>query len=169
MATHSSILAWKIPWREELGGLPSMGFQGVGHDWAPPPRANPKNDRKKKKCHKHSKCLTLKIIRWGTYEYCCFLYSKGEDSWPQRAWVSHPKPHSLSRRAAFQCRQPGSSPCALKPCPTASVLSELHWHDLSWIRRALLAEKTNLQGSSWTAPCDLSTKKFTFSIVISQS
>ena len=25
MATHSSILAWKVPWTEELGGLPSMG------------------------------------------------------------------------------------------------------------------------------------------------
>ena len=36
MATHSSILAWRIPWREEPGGLPvqSMGSQRVGHDWA---------------------------------------------------------------------------------------------------------------------------------------
>ena len=32
MATHSSILAWKIPWREESGGLQSMGSQRVGHD-----------------------------------------------------------------------------------------------------------------------------------------
>ena len=32
MATHSSILAWKIPWTEELGGLQSMGLQRVGHD-----------------------------------------------------------------------------------------------------------------------------------------
>ena len=29
MATHSSILAWKIPWTEEPGGLQSMGFQIV--------------------------------------------------------------------------------------------------------------------------------------------
>ena len=33
MATHSSILAWKIPWTEEPGGLQSMGSQSVGHDW----------------------------------------------------------------------------------------------------------------------------------------
>ena len=45
MVTHSSILAWRIPWTEELGrgvnpmdrgawgGLPSMGLQRVGHDW----------------------------------------------------------------------------------------------------------------------------------------
>ena len=30
MATHSSILAWRIPWTEEPGGLQSMGSQGVG-------------------------------------------------------------------------------------------------------------------------------------------
>ena len=34
MATHSSILAWRIPWTEELGGLQSMGLQRVGHDWS---------------------------------------------------------------------------------------------------------------------------------------
>ena len=34
MATHSSILAWWIPWSEELGGLQSMGLQRVKHDWA---------------------------------------------------------------------------------------------------------------------------------------
>ena len=32
MATHSSILAWKIPQAEEPGGLQSMGSQRVGHD-----------------------------------------------------------------------------------------------------------------------------------------
>ena len=41
MATHSSTLAWKIPWMEAPGGLEdcggmeeSMGLQRVGHDWA---------------------------------------------------------------------------------------------------------------------------------------
>ena len=32
MATHSSILAWIIPWTEEPGRLQSMGLQRVGHD-----------------------------------------------------------------------------------------------------------------------------------------
>jgi len=42
MATHSSILAWKIPWTEEPGGLESMGLQKHGHNLAtkaPPQRA----------------------------------------------------------------------------------------------------------------------------------
>ena len=33
LATHSSILAWRIPWTEETGWLHSMGLQRVGHDW----------------------------------------------------------------------------------------------------------------------------------------
>ena len=33
MATHSSILAWKIPWTDKPGGLQSMGSQRVGHNW----------------------------------------------------------------------------------------------------------------------------------------
>ena len=32
MAIHSSILAWKIPWTEEPGGLQFMGLERVGHD-----------------------------------------------------------------------------------------------------------------------------------------
>ena len=34
MATHSSVLAWRIPGTGELGGLPSMGSHRVGHDWS---------------------------------------------------------------------------------------------------------------------------------------
>ena len=32
MAAHSRILAWRIPWTEEFGGLQSMGSQRIGHD-----------------------------------------------------------------------------------------------------------------------------------------
>ena len=34
MATHSSILAWRIPWTQEPGRLGSMVFQRGGHDWS---------------------------------------------------------------------------------------------------------------------------------------
>ena len=34
MATHSSILAWRIPWTEEPGGLQCIGAHRVGHDWS---------------------------------------------------------------------------------------------------------------------------------------
>ena len=48
MATHSSILAWRIPWTEEPGGVQSMGSQGVRHDWATNTFT-----------HTHSMCLTV--------------------------------------------------------------------------------------------------------------
>ena len=35
MTTHSSIIAWKIPWTEEPGALQSIGLQRVGHDCSP--------------------------------------------------------------------------------------------------------------------------------------
>ena len=34
MATHSSVLAWRIPGTGKTGGLPSMGSHRVGHDWS---------------------------------------------------------------------------------------------------------------------------------------
>ena len=37
VSTHSRILAWKIPWTEEPGGLQSMGLKGTGHDWPTKP------------------------------------------------------------------------------------------------------------------------------------
>ena len=37
MTTHSSILAWEIPWTEEPGGITVHGVTGVGHHFAPKP------------------------------------------------------------------------------------------------------------------------------------
>ena len=34
MATHASVLAWRIPGTGKSGGLPSMGWHRVGHDWS---------------------------------------------------------------------------------------------------------------------------------------
>ena len=54
MATHSSILAWKIPWTEEPGRPQSMGSQKVRHDWAT------KQARlKKKKCTRRQSSVGL--------------------------------------------------------------------------------------------------------------
>ena len=45
MATHSSVLAWEIPWTEETGGLQNMGVSRVKHDLVtkPPPRLSYQN------------------------------------------------------------------------------------------------------------------------------
>ena len=53
MATHSSILAWRIPWTEEPGGLQSMGSQRVGHYWVTHIHTNCFGD----------KCLATYVLR----------------------------------------------------------------------------------------------------------
>ena len=47
MATHYGVLAWRTPWAEEPGGLPSMGLQRVRHDLS-----------------LQTQCVLLKIITW---------------------------------------------------------------------------------------------------------
>ena len=54
MATHSNILAWRIPWTEEPGGLQSMGLQRIGHDSM---HAFPSLERNLAKC---SRCMLTK-------------------------------------------------------------------------------------------------------------
>ena len=53
MATHSSVLAWRIPGAGEPGGLPSMGSHRVGHDW---------NDLAAAACTCHITITTIKIM-----------------------------------------------------------------------------------------------------------
>ena len=67
MATHSSILAWEIPWTKEPGELQSMGSQRVRHDWATKP---PPPSIQKKINHEYSlEGLTLKP----KLQYFCHL------------------------------------------------------------------------------------------------
>ena len=84
MAIHSSILAWRIPWTEEPGGLQSMGSQRVGHDWVtkhstacicslplePPSPPPPGYYRVRSEfCEPHSKFLLAIYL---TYSNVCF-------------------------------------------------------------------------------------------------
>ena len=52
MVTHSSILAWKIPWTEEPGRLQSVGSQRVRHDWATNTFTNTFTTKYKQICYK---------------------------------------------------------------------------------------------------------------------
>ena len=71
MATHSNILAWKIQWTEESGGLQSMGLQRVGHSWI--------------------LCIEIKYVGWqyiALYSFpnfepvCCSMSVLTVASWP---------------------------------------------------------------------------------------
>ena len=59
MATHSSTLAWRIPWTEEPGRLQSMGSRRVGHDWATSLSLFTKITADGKCSHENKRCLLL--------------------------------------------------------------------------------------------------------------
>ena len=62
MATHSSILAWEIPWAEEPGGLQSMWLPRVGHNWVT--NTFTFNDH----FHRQQICFTFRIHDYATIE-----------------------------------------------------------------------------------------------------
>ena len=72
MATHSSILAWSIPWTEEPGGLQSMGPQRAGHNCV--------TDHTYTHTHTQTR-LILRTIQPGRYHYPC-LRGDGEAGGP---------------------------------------------------------------------------------------
>ena len=57
MATHSSILTWRIPWTQEPGELQSMRSQRVGHDWG----TNPSLPYTRARAHTHTHTQTITI------------------------------------------------------------------------------------------------------------
>ena len=91
MATRSSILAWRIPWKEEPGGLQPTGSQRVRQDWA----------------------TSLSLFH--------FLYNKNQSFgyWPLCTWWEYP-PGPLKWRVRLKCLNhwgsPWSSPAAKILC-----------------------------------------------------
>ena len=67
MATHSSILAWRLPWTEEPDGFQSMGLQRVGYDWSDLAHIN----KRRIKCN--SKVLvgiSLEVVKLFSWKIC---------------------------------------------------------------------------------------------------
>ena len=62
MATHSSMLAWKIPWTEELGRLQSVGSQRVGHNLV---TKDAILKRDQQHCDRKNSKMILKILTLG--------------------------------------------------------------------------------------------------------
>ena len=84
MATHSSILAWRISWTEEPCGLQSMGSQRVGHDWMTNTSISPVTAGEAYQFCKPSRVLWAYC--WASKVLC--VYSKcihGE--WVKNTWV----------------------------------------------------------------------------------
>ena len=104
-ATHSSILAWRIPWTEEPGGLQSMASQRVGHDWATVPQCScsPVVAFGVRGSAARNMCFTVLFIsKWGSLTQgllreahyagcfsisCCIKQSWELHWWSRRPWV----------------------------------------------------------------------------------
>ena len=80
IATYSSILAWRIPWTEELGGLQSTGSQRVGHDWVT-------NTHTDTHTHTHTQCQVAENM-------CSLMFTnlKGKN---ENSWLSQHSPSFL--------------------------------------------------------------------------
>ena len=77
MATHSSILAWRIPWTEEPGGLQSIGLQRVRQDW----RNLAHTDRQQKSGSQTSKITVKEKSDISNYLIYLFsVYGKKQES-----------------------------------------------------------------------------------------
>ena len=108
MATHSSILAWKIPWIEEPGGLQSMGSQRVAQDWAT----------------EHTYHVPMEVACC-----CCCATSVVSDSVRPQRWqptrLRRPR-HSPGKNTGvgchflFQCMKVKSESEVTQSCPTLS-------------------------------------------------
>ena len=119
MATHSSTLAWNIPWMEKHGRLQSMRLQRVGHDWAtslgslsflqgilPTQGSNPGLPHCRQILYQPSHKRSPRILEWVAYPF-----SRGS-SWP-RNWTGG---LLYCRRILYQLSYQGS--------PTSSLSSK---------------------------------------------
>ena len=91
MATHSSILAWRIPWTVEPGGLQSIGMQRLRHNWSdsahnPNPNPNP-NPNIKTPHILESLCLLLRVLSCPFFFFSSFFFCVDmKKIWPCLWW-----------------------------------------------------------------------------------
>ena len=138
MATHSSVLAWRIPGTGEPGGLPSIGSHTVGHDWSDLAAAGINGFEKTLICwdmtRKHSCVLRIvtlvfkrselqgrRVDRFGWSQgLCMYVHTP---VWPPTH--CHPRAEGTHRAGRECCDQLNPVPQALKPYSCLDLLPEL--------------------------------------------
>ena len=110
MATHSSILAWRIPWTEEPDRLQSIGSQRVGHDWG---------DLGHMHCAKH------------LFPFCASATTSVRDNFLMlMSWAFQKDEDFLIKLEKTKLQQSGPQALAtaMLHCPTWSLLWQPAWH-----------------------------------------
>ena len=129
MATHSSVLAWRIPGKGEPGGLPSMGSHRVGHDWSDLAAAALQGQRILRKVMQylsrwgHCHWFNLHLKETSPLRYCCN---------PQRAWFIWP----CCTACGILVPQPGVEP----QLSVVKVWSPNHWTTREFSKRDIFEE-----------------------------
>ena len=112
MATHTSVLAWRIPWTEEPGGLWFIGSHRVGHDWSDLACTHCQ-------CRGHRfnpwsgtipHAAARQVSPWATATEAYMLYSQGPETWESPVLrATRESPHtarkSLCAATQTQCRK----------------------------------------------------------------
>ena len=135
MATHSSVLAWRIPGTGEPGGLPSMGSHRVGHDWSDLAAAAAQHcpvycllaslEGGKRLCQTRGKCTNSPTVQM-----------TNQEAWPIKGVLQGPQ-HSLGLH-------PGRENA---PMFTNSTLA----HTPRWGTNTISSWKTNLMGTPFSS------------------
>ena len=139
MATHSSVLAWSIPWMEEPGRLQSMGSQRVGHDWVTSfPFQLPNFRVLEVMCRTKSLFLLLKRLWLGVCVPTCKMdedapFQTSPQAYDVNWYVNSaiPFPLSLSQRASVSHQLNQIFLCLKEMVSYYPILFKLYyWHGL---------------------------------------
>ena len=95
MATHSSVLAWRIPGTEEPSGLPSMGLHRVGHDWSDLAAAACDYVRRNQREAFSFQNMLGKTSCFGDFSWLLFSHSVVSNSFATSWTVAHQAPLSM--------------------------------------------------------------------------
>ena len=179
MATHSSILAWRIPQTKEPGELQSMGSQRVGHDWVTNTSTYPKRVRVNRGMSPlysgaEPELQTIKEAEW--FPACLVLITgllwQGDKKGPRKTelqryalgrftlmpkWVTEVKMTKRGNRSRIQTPQAGESPCHENRRGGWDDSLTERWDDESLAAWLLHAEKMTMvrEWDSWSRSATL--------------
>ena len=158
MATHSSVLAWRIPGTGEPGGLLSMGSYRVGHDWSDLAARRPTRPSRtniQKRCPFHYRGLESKSKKsrdtWSIRQICPWSTKqsrpKANRVWQENRLVIVNTLFQQHKRSLYTWTS-----------PDCQYWNQVHYIIFSQIwRSSVQSAKTRLWLRSWTPHCQIQT------------
>ena len=170
MANYSSILAWRIPWTEEPGGLQSMGWQRVRHDWVTnhththtlwsrnptPGYLSKRNDNLSRAEAAQKSCLALPWWLGGEESTCGYRRHRFDS-------CSRRSPRATTAERGLESQEAATT---VARCPGACALERVPWSVCSVTRGAASTRNRSLQlGKGSCSNRDPYSQKYTHKII----